>query len=93
MIANMQDEELRLKFLQKDHTLDEVIDICQKKEDAMARSKLMNAHGETTKKINHKQKPKPKGDLSKGKPPDENKKVEGSSCSRCGYAMHDNHSQ
>ena len=40
MIANMSDEELRLKFLQKEHTLDEIIDTCQKKEDAVARSRV-----------------------------------------------------
>ena len=77
MIANMYDEQLRLKFLQKDHTLDEIIDICQKKEDAIAPSKLMNKPNETTKKVNHRQKPKAKGDQSKGKPLDENKKTEG----------------
>ena len=42
MIANMSDEELRLKFLQKEHTLDEIIDTCQKKEDAVGRSKIMH---------------------------------------------------
>ena len=93
MIANMSDEELRLKFLQKEHTLDEIIDTCQKKEDAVARSKIMHGSGDSAKKIKHQQKYKQKVDQSKGKPQEESKKSDGSSCPRCGYGAHENSNQ
>ena len=94
MIANMLDEELRLKFLQKEHTLDEIIDICQKKEDAVARSKIMHGSGDSAKKVNQgKQRWKNKDDKAKGKTQEEGKKTEGKLCSRCGYEAHDNQNQ
>lgn len=42
IISNMHDGTLRLKFLQKDRTLDQILDIARKKEDAVARSKVMD---------------------------------------------------
>ena len=42
IISNMQDDTLRLKFLQKDRTLDQILDIARKKEDAVARSKVID---------------------------------------------------
>ncbi|XP_028415679.1 uncharacterized protein K02A2.6-like [Dendronephthya gigantea] len=37
IISNMYHDTLRLKFLQKDRTLDQILDIARKKEDAVAR--------------------------------------------------------
>ena len=37
IISNMHDDTLRLKFLQKDRTLDQILDIARKKEDAVAK--------------------------------------------------------
>ena len=93
MIANMPDEELRLKFLQKEHTLDEIIDTCQRKEDALARSKIMHGSGNSAKKVKHQQKYQQKRDQPKGKPQDETKKSDANSCPRCGYANHENQNQ
>ena len=42
IISNMHDVTLRLKFLQKDRTLDQILNIARKKEDAVARSKVMD---------------------------------------------------
>ena len=42
IISNIQDEDLRLKFLQKERTLDQILDISRKKEDAVARSKAID---------------------------------------------------
>ena len=42
IIRNMQDEDLRLRFLQKERTLDRISDIGRKKEDAVARSKAID---------------------------------------------------
>ena len=93
MIANMSDEELRLKFLQKEHTLDEIIDTCQKKEDAVAHSKIMHGSGDSAKKIKHHQKFKQKVDQLKGKSQVESKKSDVSFCPRCGYGAHENQNQ
>ena len=41
-ISNMYDEDLRLKFLQKEKTLDQILEIARKKEDAVARSKVVD---------------------------------------------------
>ena len=41
VISNMHDNELRLKLLQKDRTLGRVLEIAQKKDDAMARDKVI----------------------------------------------------
>ena len=40
-----------MKFLQKEHTLYEIIDICQKKDDAVTRSKIMHGSGDSAKKV------------------------------------------
>ena len=42
VISNMHDNDLRLKLLQKERTLDQILDIARKKEDAVARSKVMD---------------------------------------------------
>ena len=42
VISNMHDEDLRLNFLQKERTLDQILEIARKKEDAVARSKVMD---------------------------------------------------
>ena len=42
LISNMQDEELRLKLLQKDRPLTEVLRKAQQKEDAQARNKVLS---------------------------------------------------
>jgi hypothetical protein len=42
IISNMQDDTLRLKFLQKDRTLDQILDIARKKQDAVARRKVID---------------------------------------------------
>ena len=55
MISNMKDEELRLKFLQEEHTLDQILAMCQKKEDAVARSKMMHETNDEAKKVGGKQ--------------------------------------
>ena len=46
LISNMRDEQLRLKLLQKDRTLEEVLTISRKKEDALARDKVMDRQRE-----------------------------------------------
>ena len=42
VISNMYNEDLRLKFLQKERTLGQILDIAKKKEDAVAQSKVMD---------------------------------------------------
>ena len=42
IISNMHDDTLRLKFLQKDRTLDQILDIARKKEDEVAMQKQSN---------------------------------------------------
>ena len=42
VISNMHDNDLRLKLLHKERTLDQILDIARKKEDAVARSKVMD---------------------------------------------------
>ena len=42
VISNMHDNDLRLKLRQKERTLDQILDIARKKEDAVARSKVMD---------------------------------------------------
>ena len=42
IISNMKDNELRIKLLQKDRTLSEVLVKAQQKEDATARDQVMN---------------------------------------------------
>ena len=46
VISNMQDHELRLKLLQKDRSLGEVLEKAQKKEDATARDKIIDKQKE-----------------------------------------------
>ena len=46
VISNMRDDELRLKLLQKDRTLNEVLTISKKKEDALARDKVLDKQRE-----------------------------------------------
>ena len=49
VISNMHDEDLRLKFLQKEITLDQILEIARKKEDAVARSKVTDGESVTPK--------------------------------------------
>ena len=42
LISNMRDEELRLKLLQKERTLDEVLNMARKKADAVERIKVLD---------------------------------------------------
>ena len=98
MISNMKDEELRLKFLQEEHNLDQILAMCQKKEDAVARSKMMHETNDEAKKVGGKQRFKPKfskrpGKTPEGKTPEDHQRKSDKKCSRCGYGEHENQSQ
>ena len=54
-IANMLGEELQFEIFQKEHTQDEIIDTCQKKEDIVAQSKIMHGLGRSTENVKHRQ--------------------------------------
>ena len=74
IISNMHDDTLRLKFLQKDRTLDQILDIARKKEDAVARSKVMDGDSRSVvnKVADKRNYPSPRIG-----PPDQ--------CNRCGH--------
>ena len=77
IISNMHDDTLRLKFLQKDSTLDQILDIARKKEDAVARSKVMD--GDSRPVVN-KVADKQNYPSQRTGPPDQ--------CNRCGHEKH-----
>ena len=91
VISNMRDDVLRLKLLQKDRTLNQVLTISQKKEDAIARDKVIDRQreadsgGSGIKKVggtwpNKRQDKKAGGN---GKTDSENQ------CGYCGYEKHE----
>ena len=82
VISNMPDHDLRLKLLQKDRTLGEVLAIAQKKEDALARDKVIKKEGESSNSGVHKL-----GGMWPNKR-DDNKKQTGPKCDYCGYEKH-----
>ena len=73
----MEDEQLRLSYLQKDMTLDALLDKAENKEDAKTMSKLMNSNKEDSRKVNQKQKAANRSNEN-----------DCSSCFKCGYARH-----
>ena len=82
VISNMHDEDLRLKFLQKERTLDQILDIARKKEDAVTtRSKVMDGESgdSEVKKVRMNQSSR----LSRKHVP-----VGQQECSKCGHEKH-----
>ena len=77
IISNMHDDTLRIKFLQKDRTLDQILDIARKKEDTVARSKVMD--GDSRPVVN-KVVDKRNYPSQRTGPPDQ--------CNRCGHEKH-----
>ena len=83
LIANMRDEDMRLKLLQKERTLGEILDKARKKADAMERGRIMDKK-ETggcsgLNKVDQRGKRRPFNRQP------EAKSVE---CNRCGYEAH-----
>ena len=97
LISNIQDAELRLKFLQKEHTLDKMLEIARKKEDATVRSRLMSEE-----KVDRVRKVHERGDGRKTSKFSGRKEVQSGDangryknskdsklkCTRCGYNKH-----
>ena len=71
------DEQLRLLCLQKDMTLDALLDKAEKKEDAKTMSKMMGSSEDDVRKVNQKR-----------RAADRSKENDGSSCFKCGYDRH-----
>ena len=81
VISNMHDNDLRLKLLQKERTLDQILDIAKKKEDAVARSKVMDdeSGGSEVRKVRMNQSSR----LSRKPVPTGQQK-----CNKCGHEKH-----
>ena len=97
LISNIQDAEHCLKFLQIEHTLDEMLKIARKKEDATVRSRLMSEE-----KVDRVRKVHERGDGRKTSKFSGRKEVQSGDakgryknskdsklkCTRCGYNKH-----
>ena len=75
IISNMQDEQLRLSCLQREMSLDALLDKAEKKEDATMMSKMMQ-NEEHVREIKRR-------DNGTEKQPDD-----GEECGKCGYSKH-----
>ena len=82
ILSNMQDDELRIKLLHKDRTLDEVLKKAQQKDDATARAKEMKKE-----KVN-KMGTKWPNKKSQDKQKDRNASQEEGKCKFCGHEKH-----
>mgnify|MGYP002803996170 CR=1 FL=1 len=79
IISNTHDDTLRLKFLQKDRTLDQILEMALKKEDAVARSKVID--GDSRREVNNvRAKPNQPSPHQGTCPSDQ--------CNRCGHDKH-----
>lgn len=85
LISNMNDTELRVKLLQKDRTLDQILQKAQQREDARARDKVMHkGNGGSINKMGTKwpnRRQKDKAGAGGHKDPVKN-------CNNCGYESH-----
>ena len=84
LISNMADQDLRVKFLEKEHTLEEILDIARKKEDASARNKVMKENKGTGEDMIRKVKYK----NTKLDKKQANSSSNGKPCMKCGYDKH-----
>ena len=82
LISNMRDTELRQKLLQKERTLDEILDIARKKADATERGKILDNRGTGESSGIHKT------DYKKKQPYNRQPEVKGRQCGQCGYETH-----
>ena len=89
LISNIIDDGMRLKFLKKEHTLDEIVDIIRKKEDAEARNKVIEKEKDTeninkirsrSTRDSQAKETSQKGGWKPGKLKEP--------CGRCGYELH-----
>ena len=81
VISNMHDNDLRIKLLQKERALDQILDIARKKEDAVARSKVMD--GESGDSEVRKVRMNQSSRLSRKPVPTGQQK-----CNKCGHEKH-----
>ena len=84
IISNMDDKELRLSCLQKEMTLDKLLEKAEKKEDATTMSKEMQSE-DNVKKIGKR--------FPNAKPQRDDKTPDDEECDKCGYPMHSNISE
>ena len=86
IISNMHDEQLRLSCLQKEMTLDALLEKAEKKEDATTMSKIMHGNPDEVKKVNPR-----KGRYQRRGGKENDKQGQGSqtgNCFKCGKARH-----
>ena len=86
LISNMSDDAMRLKFLKKEHTLEEIIDAIREKEDAEARSKVIEKEhdSEGVNKVNSGKSDNNKDRVKENTGKDKLK----TTCTKCGYNVH-----
>ena len=81
LISNMRDEELRLKLLQKERTLDAILNIARTKPDAVERGKILDRKSGNESGVN-------KVERVTRRRVHKQSDTKSSRCERCGYAEH-----